>query len=175
MTDCPNAEIRDRLPDLVHDSLTGDDRRRVDQHVAECADCSAELALLRRTRAALARHAPRVDTTRIAASVPAWRAAAPRRNHATAWRVAATIGMIAVGTTSYLLIGPERERGVDSLLTNGTAVSSEAPALSFGGRLSTLADEDLDQLLAELDDLDGVMPAEPRAVLPVPVWDGGSQ
>jgi hypothetical protein len=89
--------------------------------------------------------------------------------------VAATIGMIAVGTTSYTLIRSERELGVDSVLTANSTPAIEAPALSFGGRLSTLADEDLDQLLAELEDLDGAMPAEPRAVVPVPVWDGGSQ
>jgi hypothetical protein len=91
------------------------------------------------------------------------------------WRVAATIGMIAVGTTSYVLIGSGGRSGADSSLMVNATPAVEAPALSFGGRLSALADEDLERLLAELDDFDGVMPAEPRAVLPVPVWDGGSQ
>ena len=46
MTDCTNAEIRDLLPDYVHDQLTITDLARVQQHVASCADCAEELALL---------------------------------------------------------------------------------------------------------------------------------
>jgi anti-sigma factor RsiW len=169
MTDCPNAEIRDLLPDLVHDSLAGDDRQRVEQHLAGCTDCSAELALLRRTRAALVRRAPHVDAARIVAALPARRA--PSRIHATAWRIAATIGMIALGTTSWMLLGPEGGRTTDS--SQVIASATETPSLSFSGRLSALDDEDLQQLLADIETFDGVMPEEPRAVLPV--WDGGGQ
>ena len=46
MTDCSNAEIRDLLPDYVHDQLSIADLARVQQHVASCADCAEELALL---------------------------------------------------------------------------------------------------------------------------------
>lgn len=46
MTDCSNAEIRDLLPDYVHDQLSVTDLARVEQHVASCADCAEELALL---------------------------------------------------------------------------------------------------------------------------------
>ena len=46
MTDCTNAEIRDLLPDYVHDQLSVTDLARVEQHVASCADCAEELALL---------------------------------------------------------------------------------------------------------------------------------
>jgi len=46
MTDCSNAEIRDLLPDYVHDQLSITDLARIEQHVASCADCAEELALL---------------------------------------------------------------------------------------------------------------------------------
>ncbi|MEP6833444.1 MAG: zf-HC2 domain-containing protein [Gemmatimonas sp.] len=46
MTDCSNAEIRDLLPDYVHDQLSVTDLARVEQHLVSCADCAEELALL---------------------------------------------------------------------------------------------------------------------------------
>ena len=73
MTDCPNGEIRDLLPDLVNDRLTPERRREVEAHVRGCADCQEEVALLRTMRTAL-RRAPTVDAAAIAASIPAYRA-----------------------------------------------------------------------------------------------------
>ncbi|MBC8089928.1 MAG: zf-HC2 domain-containing protein [Phycisphaerae bacterium] len=46
MTDCSNAEIRDLLPDYVHDQLSVADLARVEQHLVSCAECTDELALL---------------------------------------------------------------------------------------------------------------------------------
>lgn len=46
MTDCSNAEIRDLLPDYVHDQLSVTDLARVEQHLVSCADCAEELELL---------------------------------------------------------------------------------------------------------------------------------
>ncbi|MEO7363844.1 MAG: zf-HC2 domain-containing protein [Gemmatimonadaceae bacterium] len=46
MNDCSNAEIRDLLPDYVHDQLSVTDLARVQQHVVSCADCAEELELL---------------------------------------------------------------------------------------------------------------------------------
>lgn len=46
MTDCSNAEIRDLLPDYVHDQLSVTDLARVEQHLVSCAECTDELALL---------------------------------------------------------------------------------------------------------------------------------
>ena len=47
MNDCPNAEIRDQLPDLLHDRLDASARAAVTAHVASCVDCRDELELLR--------------------------------------------------------------------------------------------------------------------------------
>ena len=55
MSDCPNAEIRDLLPDLLHDRLDAPTRARVLAHVDGCADCRSELELLRSLRGSLER------------------------------------------------------------------------------------------------------------------------
>src|SRR5438105_15697896 len=53
MSDCPNAEIRDQLPDFLHERLDEHSRAAVMAHVADCVDCHVELALLREARVAL--------------------------------------------------------------------------------------------------------------------------
>ncbi|HEY9429135.1 MAG TPA: zf-HC2 domain-containing protein, partial [Gemmatimonadaceae bacterium] len=68
MVDCPRDDIRDLLPDLVHDQLEPEARARVEQHLADCAACAAELELLRALRAS-AFDTSRVDADRIAAAV----------------------------------------------------------------------------------------------------------
>ena len=55
MTDCPNVEMRELLPELLHDHLPVAERMRVEAHVGECEACMSELALLRSARRALAR------------------------------------------------------------------------------------------------------------------------
>ncbi len=171
MNDCPNAEIRDLLCDAVHGTLAGADRDRVETHVAGCDDCRAELALLHRARAVLSRGAPSIDTAKIVAALPPHRTAARGLRFST-WRVAATIAVIAIGAGSLSLVRQEDAtmRGGDS----ATGQVTDAQTLSFSGRLSMLQDEDLEQLLAEIDDFDGGTPAEPAVVLPVPAWDGGT-
>ena len=50
MRECQNIDVRDRLPDLLHERLMAAERERVLLHVAGCADCTAELAWLRTAR-----------------------------------------------------------------------------------------------------------------------------
>lgn len=127
MADCPlAAEIRDALPDLVNDQLDPLARARVEQHVAECAQCAAELKLLRSLRSTVFA-TPRVDAARVAAAVHAASAAAreskvtpiaarsARRKVASPvaraarrpawhdWRAAAGIAAVAVGIAGYAL------------------------------------------------------------------------
>jgi hypothetical protein len=111
MSDCPNGDVRDLLPDYLHDRLTPADRRVVDAHLATCAACRDELALLRELRGTL-RRAPAGDMDAIAAAIPAYRAPAPRRV-ASGWRVAAAVAAIVVGGTSVVLIR-RVERPADS-------------------------------------------------------------
>jgi anti-sigma factor RsiW len=173
MNDCSNAEIRDLLCDAVHGTLAGDARHRVDAHVASCADCSAELALLHRARAVLARSTPRVDVARIASAIPPRRARSRALSFST-WRVAATIAVMAVGAASLSLARRQAENASGAGTGESAVASADAHTLSFSGRLSTLDDADLEQLLADLDAFDGGTSAEPAAVLPVPAWEGGT-
>jgi hypothetical protein len=53
MRDCPNGEIRDLLPEFVHDRLAPAEAARVRDHVAACEDCDVEVALLRSLRGEL--------------------------------------------------------------------------------------------------------------------------
>jgi anti-sigma factor RsiW len=172
MNDCPNADIRDLLCDHVHGTLAEAERRRVDAHVAGCVDCTSELELLGRARTALRRTTPRIDRARIASAI-APRSARPMLRFSN-WRVAATIAVMAVGAASLSLARREGPITTATIDTAGQTAVGEAHALSFSGRLSTLDDADLEQLLAEIDDFDGGTPAEPAAVLPVPAWEGGT-
>jgi hypothetical protein len=68
MSDCTNLELRDVLPDLARDALSGPSRVALDAHLATCAACRAELDVVRKAHAALS-VGPLVDTSRIAAAV----------------------------------------------------------------------------------------------------------
>ena len=83
MTDCPNVEMRELLPELLHDALPSAERGRLEAHLAGCALCSAELALLREARHAMARvRVPAIDTARIVAALPRAQAGAATREAA---------------------------------------------------------------------------------------------
>ena len=103
MIDCPNGAVRDLLPDYLHDRLESSARTSVERHLAECAACRDELALLRDLRGTLQR-APRIDVAAVAAAIPAYRPAA-RKSWASGWRAAAAITAIAVGGASIALLG----------------------------------------------------------------------
>ena len=174
MNDCPNAEMRDQLCDVVHRTLSDADCRRVEDHIAGCRECAAEIALLHRARAVLNRTAPAIDTSAIVAALPS-----PQRARPVSfanWRIAASIAVIAVGAASLSLARVQsagRDASTDSART-AIVATADAQSLSFAGRLSALDDADLEQLLADIDDFDGATPAEPSAVLPVPGWEGGT-
>jgi len=107
MIDCPNGDVRDLLPDYLHDRLESSARMSVEQHLAGCAACRDELALLRDLRGTLQR-APRIDVAAVAAAIPAYRPAA-RKSWATGWRAAAAITAIAVGGASIALLNQARK------------------------------------------------------------------
>lgn len=75
MRDCQNAELRDLLPDLAADRLSGLARDRVVAHVARCPACTAEVDLLRRVSHVLRGAAPVLDVGRIVAALPSPRSA----------------------------------------------------------------------------------------------------
>lgn len=108
MIDCPNGDVRDMLPDYLHDRLESSARASVEQHLAGCAACRDELALLRDLRGTLHR-APRIDVAAVAAAIPPYRAPVRKASSMGSWRAAAAIAAIAVGGTSIALLGRERQ------------------------------------------------------------------
>ena len=116
MNDCPNADVRDRLPDLLHNRLDGAARASVEAHVAACADCAAELALLSDVRKSW--DTPKVDVAAIVAALPSYRA--PARPSWGGWRAAAAIAVIVAGASSVALLqrsGPADIAGVERSTT----------------------------------------------------------
>lgn len=121
MIDCPNAEIRDRLPDLLHERLDKSTRAAVMVHVDQCADCRAELALLREARVALTSGARSVEVGAIARSViartrapvavvaPAAASKSRRRRTWSDWRIAASIAVIAAGAATFAVLRSKQE------------------------------------------------------------------
>lgn len=106
MNDCPNAGIRDRLPDLVHGGLDASTRAAVLAHVGECADCRSELELIRGIHEMLVAQAPRVDVTWVAAALPKppqRRMVSVQRRTWSDWRIAATVTLLVAGGSSVAI------------------------------------------------------------------------
>ena len=105
MNDCPNGEMRDLLPEYANGVLPPAVQERVGAHVSHCADCAAEVALIRTVRASYP--TPRIDLARILAALPQ----PVRQTRAPAglfraqqWRMAAGIAMIAIGGISVAVL-----------------------------------------------------------------------
>src|SRR5215216_4966182 len=116
MIDCPNVEMRDRLPDLANDTLVVAERELVLAHLAECPACTAEIEILRTTRLILLKSTPRVNVAGIVSALPQYGvasiASAPsvrRRNWGNSWRIAAAVTFLAAGLGSYELLTREPE------------------------------------------------------------------
>ncbi len=129
MTDCPNGEIRDLLPDLLHQRLAPAERERVQAHVDACADCRAELALLGGLRAAMHR-APAVDVGAIVAAIPAYRA--PAKRSWGGWRIAAAVTMIAVGGTSVAVMQSGVPDSADTIAVAASPATAAAASTAAG-------------------------------------------
>jgi anti-sigma factor RsiW len=111
MTDCPQGEIRDRLPEYVHGTLGAAERAQIEAHLAGCTACRDEVALLRGVRAGVIRRTPVVNTARVAAAVNASRAVPKTRREMDRMRgpmpqyarlAAAAALVIATGALGYL-------------------------------------------------------------------------
>jgi anti-sigma factor RsiW len=183
MSDCTNLEIRDLLPDLARGTLSGQTLVAAEQHLATCASCRAELALVQRTRQLLGA-APSVDTSRIAAAViasarrPVPSISAPSRR---AWLLAASVAVIAAAAALVASLArspgssqlppvvmemPDSVEPRDSVI-NPTPAAPTHAELVVGSGLSELGDADLESLLRTLDGLDTQIDVEPAPLLPL--------
>lgn len=109
MNDCSNAEIRDQLPDLLHERLDAPLRAVVIAHVSGCVDCRDELELLRSVQKTLIAQTPRVDIAYVIGALPKAPAprpqiqALPRRRWAD-WRMAAAVTVLIAGGSSLAIL-----------------------------------------------------------------------
>ena len=191
MNDCVNGDIRDVLPELVNGTLPAGDVARVQQHVNACADCAAEVELLRTARAAM-RLAPVMDTTRIAAAVQASTAQRLAARRAPAARVAriASLSLVAVigalgiwslrdsapaapaaseAPATVALTAPESPRPVEQARPAEAPPARGPVQLALGGDMSQLGDDDLLALLSEVSALEAMPGEEPAPLAIEPV------
>ena len=180
MTDCPNAEIRDQLPDLLHGRLNGEARARVEAHLRTCADCAAELEMLRALRAASP--APPVDVARIVSALAAPRRA--RRGGMHVWQIAAAVVFLAAGG-STLVTYVHRLHMADSAAASRVASLEDSAAgtaaahtsnveLNVGYGYSDLTDTQLEALLKDVEQVKAVPMADPETSVPdVTLSNGG--
>lgn len=116
MTDCMNAEIRDQLPELVHDRLSAARRAEVLAHVAMCADCRDEIELLRAARAMFDAQTPRVDVSYVVNALPSAKPRTVRLERRrpvwSDWRIAAAVTLIVAGGSSVAVMSRDRANPV---------------------------------------------------------------
>ena len=173
MTDCPNAEVRDLLPELAAGTLAPDVLAMVETHLAGCAECREELELLEAIRRTFARPVA-VDVGRIAAALTA---ALPAANavgtpgtvgqgfRAARWQVAAVVSLFAVGAASVWAIrqgDPGSAVGIDSM---SSVAAVEEQAVTLGHRLGDLSDQDLEALLGALDGIEALPALDPAPII----------
>jgi anti-sigma factor RsiW len=190
MNDCPRDDVQDLLPDLMYGRLDAAAQAEVMRHVAACPTCTAELALLRTLRSALAPHAvPLVDTGRIAGAIADDRRsvrqqspdavghiapAAAQRGRAAgrrggggrraAWRAAAAIVVVAGGIAAWSLLQGEPAVPHTRTATAITTPVAVQAGLEMDGGVSDLPDSDVEALLQSLDSVRAVPDADPSPV-----------
>lgn len=193
MSECTNIEMREMLPSYLRGDDQNADRSRVMAHVAECADCRAELELLRAAHAMLTA-APAIDTSRIASRVAAASRAGAQPTEGrsiTSWRsprrallAAASIGVIAAASLLTLRTPEPNEVAtapVNRTVPLDTSLATPAPSpprapvvkapparsgIVFGGGIGDLNDAQVEALLADLEQADVLIGADPVPVMP---------
>jgi len=190
MADCSNVEIRELLPERAGSALSAADLARVDAHLASCATCTAELALIQAARRAV-RVAPTIDIGRISAGVvaatltpsrpqlvtsapPIARAGRAPRMRWIGLKAAAAVAIAAAGIGSFA-VWHSADDG--ATLPNGATVATVAPAsgattaeITVAGGLNDLSASDLQTLLGDLGSTanaaDDAAFEEPAPVIP---------
>lgn len=190
MRECHETHERELLPSLLRGRLDPSAAARVRAHVAVCAACTDEIALLERSARLFDAATPRVNVAAIVAKLPA-PAQTPvltvsrgslRRPLVPRYVLAAAASLTLVATLSFAasrqqVFGPSGSPRVApdtavpaqvepaaATATSGadtpTAVLDAAPLLG-APELADLGTAELEALLAELDALEVTVAAEP--------------
>ena len=164
MSDCPNVEIRELLPDYLGGRLSDVRRSEVSSHLASCDDCAEELALLQLVRQAYEATTPAMNVSAIVAALPK-KAARPvmrswRRSHA--FQIAAAVSFITLGGISLAVARSFFSVSPDAALVDTVAVNTVGDTpISFAGGLSDLGDDDVEALITALESIEALPVVEP--------------
>jgi anti-sigma factor RsiW len=180
MSDCANIEMREWLPELMHDRLSGADRARLEAHLAACSDCRSELELLESARLALHGLMPsRPDTAAIVRALPRpHRPVVPMVGPARrVWRMAAALTVVTLGGLSFNALRERADRAGMVVGAESTAVmprdviasvdtpvqAPERTGVTAGLGTTDLADDDLEALIGALEQLEAAPHLDPDA------------
>ncbi len=185
MTDCPNVEIRELLPEYLAGALEGSRKTLVETHLTSCADCRAELETIRLVREVFTSVSAPVDVASIVAALPGPRPRSVSRPPMRSWarshafQIAAAISFVALGgvslsvTRSFFAVDEQRTQGAAEDSTSEWPMGM--PAISFAGGVSDLDDGEIQTLIAAIESMDALPVAEPDAVILSVAEGQGSQ
>ena len=146
------AEASDRLPDWVAGRLVPEDAGAVAGHVASCADCAADAALMRALRAG-APAPPAGLGARIGAAVRAAEPV-PARTGRPSWRAwagsAAAVLVLAIGALLTRDAGPGEDGGLGRLTAEQSVWIADDGIVAGAPVLDELPEEQLAALLEEM-------------------------
>lgn len=197
MRDCPDGAMRDLLPIHAAGRLDAGERAAVDAHLAACADCRAELDVLRAVGRAYA--VPTPDVAAIVAAITQRGAARPPQPAAVPfhrqplWRLAASVTVIIAATATYVAVrgdgsGPQAVADSVAQLAAGGMVQGPdtdvavpvagdpvaGTAIRLGVSLSDLSDAQVEALLASMGGMEGNVLADPE-VMAKPIVSGSDE
>jgi anti-sigma factor RsiW len=185
MSECMEFDLRDDLPRFALDALEPAAAETVRTHLAGCASCQAELALLRTARRLAEADASTVDVGRIVTAVAEAQtrgaSPAPLRLVRTKPRWASR-GVLAAAASVVLMVSvalPVWRRDAstaaadtrrDTAVVGAAGNAAGVVAVPVEGGLESLSDADLSALLGVLDGLEATPVAEPTT-LGTPIVD----
>lgn len=177
MTECFNTELREKLPELVGETLSAGVRAQVAEHVGNCAACTAEREMLVMVRAATV-PVPYMNVAKIVRALPA--APIPVREELPWYRraslqLAASLILLAGGLVAVrqagdrLIVAPAANEiavaptsAAQDHATDGAAVLA---AIVSG--LDELSSQELNALLNDVNGLVALPLEEPEQFSPV--------
>jgi hypothetical protein len=168
MIDCPNVEMRDRLPDLANETLEPSVRELVLLHLTECAACTAEIEILRTTRLILVTTTPKVNVAGIVSALPQYASVrsgqpqitAPRRGWTTSWRMAAAMTFLAAGIGSYAVLRDSPVKPTIDTLQIASSNADSTVGLALTGALADMSDAELSALAEDIDRIEALPSTE---------------
>lgn len=177
MSECGSTEIRDALPEYLHQRVTAPERATIDAHLADCEECRLELAMLTSVREAMQERTPVIDTAAIVRALPK----PQRRRTVRPWmlQLAAALSFISIGGVSLVVArsfyNDRRAAATQDSTRTGSSIdsvpkgsgdvllaaASGRPGLTVGGGVTDLGADELELLLGALESLEAVPAAEP--------------